>query len=114
MSETPSIVVCISTVSTKQQAQQIAAALIERGVAACVQIDGPIESHYPWDGKVCCDSEFRLLIKTSSDAATRMQDVLRENHPYEVPQIVLLESVGVNRDYALWVQDVVASGTGAG
>lgn len=107
MSDTPPLVVCFSTVSTIEQAQQLASQLIERCVAACVQIDGPIQSYYQWEGKPCCEPEYRLIIKSSSDAAAKLQETLRELHPYEVPQIVLLESVAASREYAAWVCEQV-------
>ncbi len=104
MSQPASVVVCFSTVEHRDQARQLAAELVRRRVAACVQIDGPIESHYVWDGKVCSDPEYRLVIKSAADTAGRLRDVLRELHPYDVPQIVTVPSVDVDPDYAAWVR----------
>ncbi|MCS7469364.1 divalent-cation tolerance protein CutA [Stieleria sp. ICT_E10.1] len=103
MIDAPTVLVCWTTVSEQQQARTIAQALLERRVAACVQIDGPIESHYCWDGRVCCETEYRLVIKTSAQQQTRLKEVLRALHPYEVPQIVTVRSVDADRDYARWV-----------
>ncbi|MDV6028986.1 MAG: divalent-cation tolerance protein CutA [Phycisphaera sp. RhM] len=105
MTDVPTVLVCWTTVSQQEQARTIAQALLERRVAACVQIDGPIESHYCWDGRVCRETEYRLVIKTSAGQQTRLKEVLRELHPYEVPQIVTVRSVDVDRDYARWVDE---------
>nr|WP_236649494.1 divalent-cation tolerance protein CutA [Rhodopirellula sp. SM50] len=105
MTDAPTVLVCWTTVSQQEQARTIAQALLERRVAACVQIDGPIESHYCWDGRVCCETEYRLVIKTSVGQAVRLKETLRALHPYEVPQIVMLRSVDVDRDYARWVDE---------
>jgi periplasmic divalent cation tolerance protein len=104
MSPSASVVVCFSTVERSEQARHIAAELVRRRVAACVQIDGPIESHYVWEGKVCSDPEYRLVIKSSADTAGRLRDVLREIHPYDVPQIVTVPCIDVDPDYAAWVR----------
>ncbi|WP_231743986.1 divalent-cation tolerance protein CutA [Stieleria neptunia] len=105
MTDAPSVLVCWTTVSEQEQARAIAQALLERRVAACVQIDAPIESHYCWDGRVCCETEVRLVIKTSVGQAARLKETLRALHPYEVPQIVMLRSVDVDREYARWVDE---------
>ena len=105
MTDAPTVLVCWTTVSQQEQARTIAKALLERRVAACVQIDGPIESHYCWDGRVCCETEYRLVIKTSVEQQTRLKEVLRELHPYEVPQVVTVRSVDVDGDYARWVDE---------
>lgn len=104
MSHPASIAICLSTVESPDQARQIAASLIDQGLAACVQIDGPIESHYPWNGQVCCDQEYRLVIKTATASAKRLREHLRTIHPYDVPQIVTVPSLDVDPDYEHWVQ----------
>ncbi len=100
----PQILVTLTTVSTREQARDLAQAIIDRRAAACVQVDGPIESYYRWDDKDQCDEEFRLIIKTSLDEKTRLHDLIRELHPYQQPQIVTLESIDVDPGYAAWVE----------
>lgn len=103
MLDTPPILICMTTVSDQQQARDIAKSLVESRLAACVQIDGPIESHYRWDGKVCCETEYRLMIKTSTDHQVSLRDRLRKIHPYDQPEIVTLTSTDVDAGYAAWV-----------
>lgn len=99
------ILVCLTTVSSQDQARELARALLNERAAACVQIDGPIESHYHWDGKDCCDAEFRLVIKTSVQLKDRLREFIRAHHPYDQPQIVTLQSFDVDAGYASWVND---------
>ncbi|QEF96170.1 Divalent-cation tolerance protein CutA [Stieleria maiorica] len=105
MTQPTDVLVCLTTVADQQQARAIAQALLERRVAACVQIDAPIESHYCWEGRVCCEPEYRLVIKTAAGQQGRLKQTLRELHPYDVPQIVILQSVDIDPDYASWVND---------
>ena len=105
MPQEPRVLVCLTTVSNRDQARELARTLLDRRVAACVQIDGPIESHYRWDGKECCETEFRLVIKTSCARQDHLRELLRKIHPYDQPQIVTLKSVDVDAGYAAWVDE---------
>ena len=109
MSRTPPVLVCLTTVSDQDQARRIAKELLEKRVAACVQIDGPVESHYRWQDKVECETEYRLVIKTSEGKKSDLHDLIREIHPYDQPQIVTLQSVHVDPGYAEWVEQEVRS-----
>ena len=86
MSNDVQILVCFTTVSTKQQATSLAKELISRRIAACVQIDGPIESHFPWKGEVCQEEEYRLAIKTRSGREQQLRKTIQSVHPYEQPR----------------------------
>ncbi|TWU07927.1 Divalent-cation tolerance protein CutA [Stieleria varia] len=87
------------------QAEQLVSELISRKLAACVQIDAPIISHYQWQGQLHRDEEIRLTIKTSRDVATTLMQTLRELHPYDQPQIVMVQSTHVDAGYAAWVRE---------
>ena len=103
MSELPPVLVCLTTVADQKDARELAKQLLDRRAAACVQIDGPIESHYRWEGRDCCEGEYRLVIKTSVSRKDALRELLREIHPYDQPQIVTLESADVDPGYAAWV-----------
>ncbi len=97
----------VTTVETPEQAEAMARDLVERRLAACVQVTGPIRSFYRWQGKLCDCPEMRLMIKTTVDAAPRAIARLQEIHPYEVPEI-LVESVDVGASaYLQWARDQV-------
>ena len=95
--------ICLSTVASERDADEIALLLLERSLAACVQIEGPIVSLYQWEGRMHKDEEYRLVIKTSSDAWPALKETLSEIHPYDEPQIVLLEVLDATAGYRDWV-----------
>ncbi len=102
----PQVTVCVTTVSHQKDARQIAAKLIHDRMAACIQVDGPIESHYQWDGKTHSESEYRLTIKTAADRAIELREAIRAIHPYEQPEIVSWQSTDVDPGYAKWVREM--------
>jgi len=76
--------------------------LVERGYAACVNII-PVRSIYFWRESVQTDEEVLLLIKSDKSLAGKLKDVIASEHPYEVPEIVELNPVDVNKPYLDWV-----------
>lgn len=97
------ILVATTTFAEKTDATEMAKRVVTARAAACVQIEGPIESHYWWDGRLCQDSEWRLTIKTSAIALARLKTLVHQTHPYELPQWVVVEAVQVSDGYRDWV-----------
>ncbi|NND98423.1 MAG: divalent-cation tolerance protein CutA [Pirellulaceae bacterium] len=97
------LICCTSTVATQADADRIAQQLIERSMAACVQIDGPISSHYRWQGEQHCDTEFRLTIKSSANVWPELKACLAEIHPYDEPQILMIPIADASAGYRAWV-----------
>lgn len=90
-------------------AARIARALVEQGLAACVNILSPCRSVYRWQGKVEEAEEVPLLIKTTAQRYADMQVRLRELHPYEVPEIIAVPvSTGLPA-YLDWVTEETRS-----
>ncbi|HET6628355.1 MAG TPA: divalent-cation tolerance protein CutA [Woeseiaceae bacterium] len=79
----------MTTVDSEPAAATLATALVERRLAACVQ-QIRIASRYRWDGQVQCDDEILLLVKTSAAAADAAMQAIKDDHPYEVPEIIAL------------------------
>ena len=92
----------ITTIDSREAAQAMATALVERKLAACVQIS-PIESFYTWQGKTQHDREFRVLAKTVGDRYPEVEVAMRELHSYELPAIYALETAEIFAPYADWV-----------
>jgi len=89
----------------REEATRIANALVSKELAACVQaLD--ISSTYIWKGSVQHDPEVLLLIKTLSSLFSQVQDVVRAEHSYEVPEILQLDVSAGDADYLLWMQHV--------
>jgi len=98
------VVLVLSTFSDLPAAETCAGYLVEHSHAACVQIDGPIRSVYQWKGSIENDQEFRLLIKTSPESLDRCVSALKQNHSYELPEIVVLHAQA-SAAYAFWVKE---------
>lgn len=98
-----------TTVATREDARTIARALVERRLAACVQIE-PIESFYRWEGEVVEEPEYRLLAKTRKRAYAAVESALRELHPYALPAIHAVALEEVHAPYARWVAENVDGG----
>lgn len=96
-----------TTIDKKDVAVEIARMLVERRLASCVQILGPIESTYWWRDKIDTTEEWLLTIKTKKDVYFELEDAIKNNHPYEVPEIIATKIVDGNSDYLKWISDEV-------
>ena len=81
-------IVVITTVGNEEQANHLAQELVERRHSCCVNILPVHRSVYRWQGKVCDDSEFMLVIKTAEDEFDAVQETIEELHQYELPEIL--------------------------
>ncbi len=88
-------------------AERLAGALIEKRVAACVNILAPCRSVYRWKGAVQHDEEHPMLIKTTAERYAALEQAIRAGHPYELPEII---AVPVERGLAAYL-DWVSSET---
>jgi periplasmic divalent cation tolerance protein len=92
-----------TTTGKRHDAEQIAAELVSRRLAACVQVSGPIVSTFRWQGKVETAEEWTCVIKTSRAKFTEICGALKEIHPYDVPEIIATEIVDGNEAYLQWL-----------
>lgn len=99
--------VVLSTVSSAGEARTIANALIEKQLAACVNIIGPIQSVYRWKGDIEESQEFLLLIKTNADSLSRLRDELVRLHSYEIPECIALGIESGLPAYLDWISESV-------
>ncbi len=102
----PVISLLSTTISSADAGKQLAVKLVESKLAACVQMDGPIESVYRWQGQLCVDTEFRLTCKTLPICIDRAILFVKQNHSYETPEI-LIEQAEVSADYFQWLAQQV-------
>ena len=91
-----------TTIDSLEQARVIARVLVERKLAACVQIS-TIESVYTWQGSTQNEQEFRLLVKTTEGRYPEVEAAIRELHSYDLPSIYAIGTVRVFEPYAEWV-----------
>jgi periplasmic divalent cation tolerance protein len=102
--------IVLTTVARPEDAEKLAQQLVERRLAACVNIVGPIRSVYRWRGQVQNDAEYLLLIKTTAEYVSELQSALKSLHPYELPEFVELAVNGGSEEYLAWVAAEVSSG----
>jgi periplasmic divalent cation tolerance protein len=101
-------ILVLSTTGSKEEAQTIARALVERRLAACVNIVGPIESVYRWQGKVQTSAEYMLLVKTTAERFPAVRLAVRELHSYELPECIALGIDNGSDEYLNWIETSVA------
>jgi len=93
----------VTTTEKKGDAEKIARTLVEKRLAGCVQIVGPVVSTYRWKGKIENAEEWLCFIKTRSNLYQEMERLIRAIHPYEIPEIIALPIVGGSSDYLKWL-----------
>jgi periplasmic divalent cation tolerance protein len=107
---TDKIAVLVTCGSVKE-ARRIARTLVERRLAACVNVlQAPAESVYRWKGRVESAREFLLIIKTSRRRFGALQAEVRRLHSYDVPEIIALPVASGSRDYLKWISEAVRAG----
>lgn len=97
-----------TTTASEEEAQRIAAALIERHQAACVQVLGPVESRYRWRGEVETAREWLCLAKTAASRLSELEATVRELHGYEEPELVATPIVAGSPGYLEWIGESLA------
>ena len=85
------------------QAEKLARALVESGAAACVNVLAPCRSIYRWEGKVETAEEIPLLIKTTRAAYPLVEEIVRAQHPYDVPELIAMPITNGLPDYLDWL-----------
>ncbi len=101
------LMVVMTTVGSLEAAQQLAQRLVAERYVACAQVLGGITSFYHWQGSLHKDSETLLLLKLPAAAYARLEQRLREIHPYEEPEIVALAAAQVSSTYLAWALEQV-------
>jgi periplasmic divalent cation tolerance protein len=101
-------VVALSTVGTAEDAERIARALVERRLAACVNVVPGVVSVYRWKGAVERDEERLLVIKTRAERLEDLRRALVELHPYEVPELLALPVEAGHGPYLAWLDESVS------
>ncbi len=93
-----------TTLATEAQASALAEDLIGHKLAACAQIAAGLQSIYPWQGRIERASEVLLTLKTSAAALPALKARLLDQHPYDVPELMVLPVIETTPDYLDWAQ----------
>jgi len=97
----------LTTTDTKETAERIARRLLERRLAGCVQVSGPITSSYWWKGKIETSEEWACAIKTRAEQYPEVEREICAVHPYEVPEILAFPVALGSKTYLSWLADSV-------
>jgi periplasmic divalent cation tolerance protein len=101
-------IVVLSTCQTGEEARKLARHLVERRLAACVNIVPNATSVYRWQDKIEESAEFVLLIKTRRDLVKELSQELAKMHSYQVPEVIALTIVDGTRRYLEWLERELA------
>jgi periplasmic divalent cation tolerance protein len=99
--------IVLSTAGSQEQARKIAQALVERRLAACVNIVPGVESVYRWQDKVETAGEWLLVMKTTAAAFPALRQALLELHSYEVPECLMLAVEDGDTAYLEWIGESI-------
>ncbi len=95
----------LTTTDSEALADKIARELIERRLAACVNLVGPVQSVYRWEGKVVQSEERLLILKTRVDRFEQVSSAIRELHTYDVPEVLAIPLSAGDERYLSWLAD---------
>ncbi len=97
----------MTTLPDEEQAKELASVLVTRKLAACINILPKMTSIYVWQGKLEQGEEHLLIIKTEQSRLVELQDTIKEAHPYELPEIIVVPIVGGYEPYLNWISNSV-------
>ena len=95
----------VTTTARRDEADRIARELVEKRLAACVQIVGPITSTYRWQGKIETDKEWQICCKTRGELFAQVEAAIRSLHPYDVPEILAVPIAAGSERYLAWLDE---------
>ena len=104
---TDQVIVALSTCPDEATARQLAQTLVNERLATCVNRVAGLTSTYFWDGRLQEDAEILLIIKTTAARQAELAARLKDLHPYELPELVVLPVSGGNEPYLQWVRSGV-------
>lgn len=92
-----------TTVATEEEAGALARMLVEKRLAACVQVIGPLTSHYRWQGKIETTGEYLCLGKSLVALYPEIEAAIKAIHSYEVPELIATPITAGSREYLAWL-----------
>ncbi|MBI4264300.1 MAG: divalent-cation tolerance protein CutA [Acidobacteria bacterium] len=102
-------VIVLTTLAADADAAALARTLVDERLAACVNVLPPMTSIYRWEGRVQEDREQQLVIKTAASQLGPLEARLRELHPYEIPEFLVLTVADGSEAYLGWLGDSVGT-----
>ncbi|NDY42973.1 divalent-cation tolerance protein CutA [Dissulfurirhabdus thermomarina] len=112
MSNDTAYLVVTTTAADRADADRLARSLVDRRLAACVQVTGPVTSRYRWQGRVETAEEWLITAKTRADRYPALEAELSRAHPYEVPEILAVPVSAGLPAYLAWIDESLAEPPG--
>ena len=103
-------IVVLSACASPEEADRLGRLLVERRLAACVNVIPGINSHYWWQGRLETAEECLLLIKSSRERFDQLRSALEQGHSYEIPEVIALPVVDGALNYLNWIDLNLAAG----
>jgi periplasmic divalent cation tolerance protein len=94
----------LTAIDSEEKAHLLQRTILEERAAACVQVVGPVHSAYWWQGEIEEAREWLCLAKTHSSSYQRLESLIKQNHPYETPEIIALPILAANQNYLEWIR----------
>jgi periplasmic divalent cation tolerance protein len=94
-----------TTTDSRAEAQRLGRGMVERRLAACAQIVGPVSSTYWWKGSMETAEEWMTVLKTTDELRSRLIAAIKAEHSYETPDIVAVSIVDGFPDYLNWIAE---------
>lgn len=94
----------LTTIDSREAAESLARSIVTERLAACVNIIDQVRSVYWWEDEVQHAEEMILLIKTTPEHLDNLEQFIREHHPYDLPEYIVLEPASVSNEYLEWVR----------
>ena len=104
------VMILLCTCGNREEARQIARALVEEQLAACVTILPPVESIYRWQGKVEHAEEIQILIKSIGEKFAKLNQRITELHSYDTPEILSVPVAEGSDKYIRWLREETSGG----
>ena len=98
-------IIIFCTAPEGEKGKEIAEHLIQKELAACVNIVPKVQSVYRWKGVICTDAESLLIIKTNKHLFQSIEKEIRRVHPYEVPEIISVDITDGYKEYLDWIEN---------
>jgi periplasmic divalent cation tolerance protein len=102
----PKFIVVLVSCGSEDEAVKIARLLVEKRLAACVNLVSPVRSIYRWEGKILDETEWILIIKTQKNKFNQLEKELRSLHSYAIPEIIGLSVVEGASSYLKWLEEM--------
>lgn len=96
-----------TTFENTSDAERIASLLLGQKIIACAQVSSPITSIYRWEGKVATEIEYTLTVKTIISLIEKVKQLIISEHPYDIPEIIVITPSDVHSDYLEWLNKEV-------